>query len=50
MFRELGIDAKRIARAVVRERARRLPADSSPLIDALRVTVPSVVPGKEPSR
>jgi putative flavoprotein involved in K+ transport len=49
MFRELGIDAKRIARAVVRDRAMRRPAQVSPLIDALRVTVPGVVPGKEPA-
>ena len=48
MFRELGIDAKRIARAVVRDRAqdddRRVPH----LVDTLRVTVPALVPGKEP--
>jgi putative flavoprotein involved in K+ transport len=49
MFRELGIDAKRIARAVVRERGRR-PTRVSPLLDALRVTMPRVVPGKEPVR
>jgi putative flavoprotein involved in K+ transport len=41
MFRELGIDAKRIARAVVRARR-------SGLIDTLRVTAPTVLPGKEP--
>ena len=48
MFRELGIDAKRIARAVVRDRAagRQVPA----VIDALRVTAPTLVPGKEPVR
>jgi putative flavoprotein involved in K+ transport len=50
MFRELGIDAKRIARAVVRDRgrgdARRVPH----LVDALRVTAPGLVPGKEPVR
>ncbi len=46
MFRELAIDARRIARAVVRERAaqqRRVP----PLLDVLRVSAPSVVPAKE---
>lgn len=41
MFRELGIDAKRIARAVVRSRR-------SGLVDTLRVSAPSVLPGKEP--
>jgi putative flavoprotein involved in K+ transport len=50
MFRELGIDAKRIARAVVRERARLVPGDRSPVLDALRVTAPRVVPGREPVR
>lgn len=50
MFRELGIDAKRIARAVVKERARRQPQLVSPVLDALRVTVPTLVPGKEPTR
>jgi putative flavoprotein involved in K+ transport len=43
MFRELGIDAKRIARAVVRERR-------SGMVDALRVSAPHVIPGKEPVR
>ncbi|MBV9487609.1 MAG: NAD(P)/FAD-dependent oxidoreductase [Frankiaceae bacterium] len=41
MFRELGIDAKKIARAVVRQRR-------SGLVDTLRVTAPRVIPGKEP--
>jgi putative flavoprotein involved in K+ transport len=50
MFRELGIDAKRIARAVVRDRAIRRPTDVSPVLDALRVTVPGVVPGRQPTR
>jgi len=50
MFRELGIDAKRIARAVVRDRARIRPAAVSPVLDALRVSVPHVLPGKEPVR
>jgi cation diffusion facilitator CzcD-associated flavoprotein CzcO len=50
MFRELGIDAKRIARAVVRDRATAHPHQHSPLIDALRVTVPTLIPGKEPIR
>jgi putative flavoprotein involved in K+ transport len=50
MFRELGIDAKRIARAVVRDRAATRPLDVSPVVDALRVTVPGLVPGKEPAR
>jgi len=45
MFRELGIDAKRIARAAVRARASR--RDVSPVLDALRVTVPSLLPAKE---
>ena len=48
MFRELGIDAKRIARAVVRDRAETRPG--SPIVDVLRVTAPHVVPGKEPVR
>jgi putative flavoprotein involved in K+ transport len=48
MFRELGIDAKRIARAVVRDRARSRPG--SPIVDVLRVSAPSVVPGREPVR
>jgi putative flavoprotein involved in K+ transport len=47
MFRELGIDAKRIARAVVRERATRADVPVSPLLDALRVSLPSVLPAKE---
>jgi putative flavoprotein involved in K+ transport len=42
-FREMAIDAKRIARAILRER-------HSGLVDALRVSVPSVVPGREPVR
>jgi putative flavoprotein involved in K+ transport len=42
-FRELGIDAKRIARAVVRAR-------HSGVVDALRVSAPRVVPGREPVR
>ncbi|MDQ1696893.1 MAG: hypothetical protein QOJ03_2246 [Frankiaceae bacterium] len=50
MFRELGIDAKRIARAVVRERARAGDASVAPVLDALRVTMPALVPGKEPLR
>jgi putative flavoprotein involved in K+ transport len=50
MFRELGIDAKRIARAVVRDRARRNESKGSALVDVLRVTAPTVVPGKEPVR
>jgi putative flavoprotein involved in K+ transport len=45
MFRELGIDAKRIARAAVRRRARN--ATGSPLVDAVRVSVPSLLPAKE---
>ena len=48
MFRELGIDAKRIARAVVRDRAQSRPG--SPLVDVLRVSAPAVVPGREPVR
>jgi putative flavoprotein involved in K+ transport len=47
MFRELGIDAKRIARAVVRDRAAAGAPDVSPVLDALRVTTPSLLPGKE---
>jgi putative flavoprotein involved in K+ transport len=43
MFRELGIDAKRIARAVVRHRR-------SGVVDTLRVSAPRVIPGKEPVR
>ena len=50
MFRELGIDAKRIARAVVRDRARGDGRRVPHLVDALRVTVPALVPGKEPTR
>jgi putative flavoprotein involved in K+ transport len=50
MFRELGIDARRIARAVLRERARRRPAQVSPLLDAMRVTAPRILPGKAPIR
>jgi putative flavoprotein involved in K+ transport len=43
MFRELGIDAKRIARAIVRQRR-------SGVVDTLRVSAPGVIPGKEPVR
>jgi putative flavoprotein involved in K+ transport len=43
MFRELGIDAKKIARAVVRQRR-------SGVVDTLRVSAPRVIPGKEPVR
>jgi putative flavoprotein involved in K+ transport len=43
MFRELGIDAKRIARAVVR-------AKHSGVVDALRVSAPRILPGREPVR
>jgi putative flavoprotein involved in K+ transport len=50
MFRELGIDAKRIARAVVRERARLDPEERSPVLDTLRVSVPGIVPGRDPVR
>ena len=50
MFREVGIDAKRIARAVVRDRRFRAPTEVSPMLDALRVTAPSVVRGRQPSR
>jgi len=50
MFRELGIDAKRIARAVVRDRAARNSPEVSPLLDALRASVPSVMPAREPWR
>jgi putative flavoprotein involved in K+ transport len=42
-FREMAIDAKRIARAVVRAR-------HSGLVDALRVSAPRMVPGREPVR
>jgi putative flavoprotein involved in K+ transport len=42
-FREMGIDAKRIGRAVVRAR-------HSGVVDALRVSAPRVVPGREPVR
>jgi putative flavoprotein involved in K+ transport len=42
-FREAGIDAKRIARAVVRKR-------HSGVVDALRVSAPRVLPGREPVR
>jgi putative flavoprotein involved in K+ transport len=42
-FREMAIDAKRIARAVVRKR-------HSGLVDTLRVSAPRVVPGREPVR
>jgi putative flavoprotein involved in K+ transport len=48
MFRELGIDAKRIARAAVRVRASR--PRRSPVLDALRVTAPSLLPAKEVDR
>ncbi|MDQ1746112.1 MAG: hypothetical protein QOD07_375 [Frankiaceae bacterium] len=50
MFRELGIDAKRIARAVVRDRAAHageVKAPVSPVLDALRATLPTVVPAKQ---
>ena len=50
MFRELGIDAKRIARAVVRERAAGATGADvpvSPVLDALRATLPTVVPAKQ---
>jgi putative flavoprotein involved in K+ transport len=50
MFRELGIDAKRIARAVVRDRARATGPSITPVLDAIRVTVPGIIPGKEPVR
>lgn len=50
MFRELGIDAKRIARAVVRDRATGGNPQVSPLLDALRASVPAVVPAREPWR
>jgi putative flavoprotein involved in K+ transport len=43
MFREMGIDARRIARAVVRQR-------HSGLLDTLRVSAPRAIPGKEPVR
>ncbi len=42
-FREAGLDAKRIARAVLRQRR-------SGVVDALRVSAPRVVPGREPVR
>jgi putative flavoprotein involved in K+ transport len=48
MFRELGIDAKRIARAVVLDRSQARPG--SPLVDVLRVSAPGVLPGREPVR
>jgi hypothetical protein len=55
MFRELAIDARRIARAVVRHRTH---LDKHPptairltgVVDTLRVSAPGVVPGKEPVR
>jgi putative flavoprotein involved in K+ transport len=47
MFREIGIDAKRIARAVVRDRAERHDQPVSPLLDALRASLPSVLPAKQ---
>ena len=50
MFRELGIDAKRIARAVVRDRsahASEVTAPVSPVLDALRASLPTVVPAKQ---
>jgi len=50
MFRELGIDAKRIARGVVLDRAKAGPRRGSRIVDVLRVSAPSVVPGKEPVR
>jgi hypothetical protein len=50
MFRELGIDAKRIARAAVRDRATSTSQRVPPVFDALRATLPSVVPAKEPWR
>jgi putative flavoprotein involved in K+ transport len=42
-FREMGIDAKRIGRAVVRSRR-------SGMLDTLRVSAPHVLPGREPVR
>jgi putative flavoprotein involved in K+ transport len=42
-FREMAIDAKRIARAILRQQ-------HASLIDALRVSIPHVVPGREPVR
>jgi putative flavoprotein involved in K+ transport len=42
-FRELAIDAKRIGRAVVRAR-------HSGVVDALRVSAPHLVPGRDPVR
>ena len=50
MFRELGIDARRIARAVVRDRAAGHNPQVSPLLDALRASAPSVMPAREPWR
>jgi cation diffusion facilitator CzcD-associated flavoprotein CzcO len=56
MFRELGLDAKRIARAVVRHRSfvRAHPLEANPrlagVVDTLRVSAPGVIPGKEPVR
>jgi hypothetical protein len=56
MFRELGIDAKRIARAVVRHRSFSTghPISANPrltgVIDTIRVSAPGVMPGKEPVR
>ena len=48
MFRELGIDAKRVARAAVHVRASRRKVP--PVLDALRVTAPSLLPAKELER
>ena len=50
MFRELGIDAKRIARAVVRDRARDDDRRVPHLVDALRVTAPTLLPARETAR
>ena len=50
MFRELGIDAKRITRAVVRDRsahASEVDVRVSPVLDALRASLPTVVPAKQ---
>jgi putative flavoprotein involved in K+ transport len=42
-FREMAIDAKRIARAILRKR-------HSGIVDTLRVSAPLVLPGREPVR
>jgi putative flavoprotein involved in K+ transport len=42
-FREAGLDAKRIARAVLRAR-------HSSVVDTLRVSAPRVMPGRDPVR